>query len=437
MNILQFILDILFIILADFLAYFFRFHHFPIMDTIFLSFWPYIILIRLLYLYAKGFYKKTFRSSEQLILKLLSNVTFSTILIIALSFLNRNLSFSRLVFFYSWILTFSFLAFEKIILYLITESLKPNKKIVLIGDKKPVETFIRELKSRKKNTFTVLGTVTNQKIKNVKWFGTIQKFYSKQNSKIKTDYFVLVTENLSEKIKLKLITKFNYYHIPYLILPDFYDIIMGRIKKDKIFNSPFSVPFQEPLSLSNTFIKRLFDFIVSFFALIFFLPIFAIISILIMFESGFPIIYKQKRVGKNGKIFKIYKFRTMIHNADKKGPLITRENDNRITFLGNFLRRTSLDELPQFINVLKGEMSLVGPRPEVIPIVKKYKDWQKEVLKIKPGITGLAQISGRQELSINTKLKMDLYYIENYSFLFDLEIILKTIVVVLVGKGAF
>ena len=194
-------------------------------------------------------------------------------------------------------------------------------------------------------------------------------------------------------------------------------------------------------------IKRLFDIAFSFTILIILAPAFFVIGIIIKFTSRGPIIYNWKVVGKNGKYFKSYKFRTMIEDADlkkknlmskneMKGPFFKITNDPRITKIGGFLRKYSLDELPQFFSVLEGNMSIVGPRP---PLQKEYElftEFEKRKLSMKPGLTCLWQVEGRNEISDpELWIKKDLEYIENQSFLLDCKIIFKTILVVLKGTG--
>ena len=199
--------------------------------------------------------------------------------------------------------------------------------------------------------------------------------------------------------------------------------------------------------------KRLFDIVFSLFAIIITLPITIPIAIIIKLTDGGSIIYGHERVGKDGKKFKMLKFRSMCMNADKKLKEILKndskakeewektfklKNDPRITPIGKFLRKTSLDELPQFINVLKGEMSVVGPRPVVEEELKKYYKDKAELYKsVKPGVTGYWQVEGRSDTDYNERIKMDEYYIKNRSFLMDLKIILKTIKVMITGKGAY
>ncbi|MCK8824334.1 sugar transferase [Fuchsiella alkaliacetigena] len=185
-------------------------------------------------------------------------------------------------------------------------------------------------------------------------------------------------------------------------------------------------------------IKRIIDFIGSLVGLIILSPLFILIGILIKLDSKGPVFFTQERVGKNGELFKIYKFRTMVENAENIGSgLKTSQNDTRITKIGSFLRYWSLDELPQLINVLKGDMSLIGPRPTIESQVKEYDDYQKRRLEVKPGITGWAQVNGRNELTWPERIDKDIWYIDNYSLFLDLKIFFKTIEVVLFAKGVY
>ncbi len=182
-------------------------------------------------------------------------------------------------------------------------------------------------------------------------------------------------------------------------------------------------------------IKIILDVLFSIILIILLLPVFLIVFILMkLFDPG-PMFFKQERVGQNEKIFLIYKLRTMVVNADKIGPVLTQDNDPRITKLGKFLRHSSIDELPQFINVIKGEMSIIGPRPEVPSIVNTYSYTQKNVFKVKPGISGWAQVHGRDSLTIEQKSVYDLEYVQKISFLLDLKIFLLTFPTLLSSKG--
>jgi exopolysaccharide biosynthesis polyprenyl glycosylphosphotransferase len=196
------------------------------------------------------------------------------------------------------------------------------------------------------------------------------------------------------------------------------------------------------------FAKRVLDLAVSVVVLIVAWPLLFLIAVGIRIDSPGPVMYRARRVGENGRLFDMYKFRTMIMGADKLQDKVTQIDDQgrtifkikadpRVTRLGKWLRRTSLDELPQVFNVLKGEMSLVGPRPEQPNITKTYDHWQWQRLSVPPGITGFWQVSGRSDLPMHLNTQYDLYYVRNYSTILDLKILLKTVGVVLKGKGAY
>lgn len=188
----------------------------------------------------------------------------------------------------------------------------------------------------------------------------------------------------------------------------------------------------------SLFIKLLFDCILGIFLLATLSPVFLLIAFLIKLDSKGPVLFKQERVGKNGKLFKIYKFRTMVKNSEKMGfGFNLSENDSRITRVGNFLRKWSLDELPQIINIIKGEMSFIGPRPTLQYQVEQYDEFQRKRLSMKPGITGWAQINGRNSLSWEERIYFDIIYVNYYTFLLDIEIFVKTLMVLISRKGLY
>ena len=182
-------------------------------------------------------------------------------------------------------------------------------------------------------------------------------------------------------------------------------------------------------------IKRIFDVTVSVIGLILLLPIFLVIAILIKIDSAGPVFFRQERMGKNEKPFCLFKFRTMIDGAVNKGLGYTvAVNDDRITKLGSFLRKWGIDEFPQLINVLKGEMSLVGPRPTLRYQVEKYNDFEKKRLLVKPGLAGWALIHGRNSLTWEDRIKYDVWYVENWSLWLDVKIIFKTFYLIFIQQ---
>lgn len=183
----------------------------------------------------------------------------------------------------------------------------------------------------------------------------------------------------------------------------------------------------------KTFIKRPMDFILSLIAIIVLSPIFLIVALLVKIKLGSPVIFKQQRPGLNEKIFTMYKFRTMTDERDENGELLP--DSVRLTKFGKFLRSTSLDELPELFNILKGDMSIVGPRPLLVQYLPLYNDHQKRRHEVRPGLTGLAQVNGRNAISWEEKFDLDVRYVDNVSFIEDWKIILLTIKKVFVREG--
>ena len=175
----------------------------------------------------------------------------------------------------------------------------------------------------------------------------------------------------------------------------------------------------------RTYIKRIIDLTIAFFGMLFLLPIFLLIILIVKINLGSPIFFIQKRPGRNGKVFYIYKFRTMINKFDKNGNILS--DEKRLTKFGKFLRSTSLDELPELINVIKGDMSLVGPRPLLVEYLPLYSKRQSIRHKVKPGITGWAQINGRNAISWNEKFELDVWYVYNLSVGLDIKILWLTL----------
>jgi len=227
-----------------------------------------------------------------------------------------------------------------------------------------------------------------------------------------------------------------------------FEILLSRVMIKEVGGVPLVGIKSVSLSKTDLFLKTVFDFTVALLALILLSPLLILLALLIKITSGGPILYVQKRMGKDGRIFDFYKFRTMVQGADRRleevrpyneadGAIFKMRNDPRLTPVGKFLRRFSFDELPQLFNVLKRDMSLVGPRPPIPQEVERYQDWHRKRLDVIPGMTGLWQVSGRSNLTFDEMVKLDLFYIENWSLAFDIKILLMTIKAVISGTGAY
>lgn len=220
-------------------------------------------------------------------------------------------------------------------------------------------------------------------------------------------------------------------------------------KKDKM-NGTKDYIVEESIEISHgyLFVKRILDIAVAVIGIAFFAVLYPLIAIAIKIDSRGPIIFRQERVGQHGKKFKVYKFRTMVENAEdliekadgvdlNRDGFIQQENDPRVTRVGRVLRSLSIDELPQFINILKGEMSLVGPRPFIELETKRFKPEHKLRLLVKPGLTGYAQVSGRNDLCFEGRMEKDIYYVRHISFILDLQIVFRTFLVVFKKDGVY
>jgi len=324
-----------------------------------------------------------------------------------------------------------------------------NFNVLIVGAGKVGIALAEEVRKRPGLGLRVVGFLDDFKTENqphqIKILGKLSDFSEIAHREFIDQVFITIHHDSG--IFLNLLEQARDLGLAVRVVPQGFDLTGGELFKYNIGFIPI-LEYSEVITQRRQTGKRLFDFVFSWILFIVHLPFFVLIVLLIKIDSPGPVFYVSKRYGKNGKVFSMYKFRSMVPGADKMiedikhknemdGPIFKIKDDPRVTLVGRFLRKYSLDECPQIINVLRGEMSLVGPRPLPIEQIEKEDLRQLKRLGVRPGITGLWQIRGRNDISFNRLVKWDIWYINNWSFWLDMNILLQTIPVVLKGKGAY
>lgn len=310
-----------------------------------------------------------------------------------------------------------------------------QKKVLIIGGGIAAEKVMRQIISFPELGYRLYGIIAAKctgSIPSGYFLGDLTRFYDTVRLHL-VDEVIIALPLSDEKNIINMVEKCEFEGIRVRIVPDFFSIIRNRVVLEKLGEIPLISIRTEPLSLlRNRIVKRAFDIVFSVFALVVTSPLLLLLSILIKISSPGPVLFKQKRVGSNNIEFYIYKFRSMVvQDGNVTDTKWTTRNDPRVTRIGEFIRRTSLDELPQFWNVIIGNMSVVGPRPEREFFIEEFKrhirDYKVRHL-VKSGITGWAQVNGwRGDTSIQERVEHDIYYLENWDFWFDIRIIWMTV----------
>ena len=319
--------------------------------------------------------------------------------------------------------------------------------VIIVGTEESSKYVTEKLLNHGQQLYNVIGTIKAIDETNNDENILVPQLGKEQDiktiiSKNPVSDIVIALDNMDHNHIMKLISTINGAPVSIKIVPDLYEVISGLASTEQISGLPLiEVNFQES-NWSSSGMKRFFDFLLSFFLIIVLSPFFVLIGLMIMLNSKGPIIYSQERLGFKGIPYRIYKFRSMIVNAEEEsGPVWASDDDPRITPIGKILRKYRIDELPQLINVVLGQMSLIGPRPERPYFTKKLKEkfpLYDRRFRVRPGITGWSQIkhpSDIEEEDVRQKLRYDFYYIENLSLNLDLKILISTIAVVLSGEG--
>ncbi len=323
------------------------------------------------------------------------------------------------------------------------------RKVVLVGNSKTTENLMAEFSSNKKAGYEVVKRLRDFSLETAQ---EVLEFIKEKN----VDEIIQGDPNLSKAEMLRLYDFSNENHITFRYVADLLEVKVLRTEVAEVIGVPIIEVKRTTLDGWGRVYKRFFDIIVSSILLLLLSPIMLIAALMIKLDSRGPVFFSRRddgsylyRVGEGGKPFKYLKFRTMIPNSDSMrykeladrnirtdGPMVKIKDDPRVTRVGKFLRRYSIDELPELLLVFSGRMSLVGPRPHLPEEVAKYENYHRKTLTIKPGITGLAQVSGRSDLLFEEEAKLDIYYIENWSLMLDISILFKTPLAVFKHRSA-
>ena len=362
----------------------------------------------------------------------------------------HQLFFSRIALAHIWLFAIVFISFGRIVILLIQELMYRfnigRTKVLFIGVNSFADRCYQVLAQDKK--YKVIGALAaehhSRKKGGLKIIGTMDQLESLVH-KYQVEEIIQAEPTFERISNAEILSFCRSHQIYYYFIPEVLRLQSVNIEMEMIDDVPVIALRQTPLEGWGHVYKRLFDILFSLVFIVLLLPVWIFVPILIKLDSPGPAFYRSPRKYKD-RVFDILKFRSMVVDADRRkaalltrnerqGPLFKIKNDPRVTRLGRFLRKTSIDELPQFFNVLLGRLSLVGPRPHLPEEVDQYKKDYHKVFTIKPGVTGLAQISGRSNLDFEDEVKLDFYYIENWSMWLDLKIILKSIAVIFRADG--
>ncbi|GAB1420754.1 sugar transferase [Anaerolineales bacterium] len=463
------IVDVILSILSFYLAYLLRYELQlirPILDPIRRDFSPYIpfavfYALILLLIYSGGGLYRNIRTRSWLeeVIIITNGAAVAIVILLALFFVLQPLVTSRLMLVYVPVISISLLSFARLIRRWSLSILRDRgigvERVLIIGMGEVGQSVLRVMLARKDLGFDVIGylddnpNIGEKDLGRVKGFGAIESLREKLSDN-RIDMVVLTLawtdyERLQQTVNVCLRNG-----IAVRVVPDIFQLNMRQVQFENFDGVPLlGISPQVLFTGRNRLLKRAMDIGLTLLAAPLWLLILLLTAIAIKLEDGGSIFFSQVRIGENGREFKMIKFRSMIPNAeahldavisstgqDPLHPKPSQDDDWRITRVGRVIRKTSIDELPNLINVLRGEMSLVGPRPAVPREVMLYETWHRRRLNIIPGITGLWQVSGRSDVPFEEMVLLDIYYVENWSLMLDLQILLRTIPKVLFRQGA-
>ncbi len=365
-----------------------------------------------------GLYSRQRSGFTPVVRSLVTGVIGLTLLSILFAFWTRAFLFERHIFLFAPLIQFVLLLGWRVLYYRMELWIHDQKKLLIIGNRDEVNQALEKLMCLPKGMFEVIKVLEPEKL-------------NEFNSWLRQVEAVMVAGSLDMEQKSRLVRECFENSREVFIVPDLYEIILTRAQMTQVHDTPVIECEEMQITPIQLFVKRAFDLVLLLIAAVPSLVILALAVPAVRLTSPGPVIFAQERVGFRGKVFTLYKLRTMFVDAEgKSGPVFSSEEDDRVTVVGRILRATRLDELPQLYNVLKGDLSIVGPRPERPYFVENFeRELPEYKLRhlVKPGITGLAQVAGYYATNTRDKLRYDLYYVTDFSLLMDFRILLLTI----------
>lgn len=420
--------------------------------------------ITLALLWIKGSYRQP-RNAAWLgqLNTLMSSVTTAVGLTIIVTFLARRFDFpSRLIFLYAWLLIFASLALGRLLIVKVRRWRWSRgndlERVLVVGGTGLGREIMASLSDSATTGYDLIGFVADpaepdapaprftEKI-SAPHLGPIDDL-QREVARHHIDHIIVALPFWQHKLLPTVVQKCIQLGIDFQVVPDFYELSFDRVTIQELRGTPLISLRENRIKGTNYWIKRTLDVTLVLLTLPLWGALALAIAFLVKLSSRGPVIYSQTRIGRHGRPFQFFKFRTMVTNADDlkadllahnegSGPMFKLKRDPRVTPIGRFLRKTSMDEIPQFWNVLRGEMSLVGPRPAIPEEVFQYELWHRRRLEVLPGVTGLWQATGRSDTSFDEYVRLDIYYAEHWSVWLDIRILLATIPSVLRGRGAY
>lgn len=379
------------------------------------------------------------------------------LVVFVIVFLFRPFFYSRLIFFYSGVLITIFLSASRLGKRFLRQRLRRRglgvDRLLIVGAGEVGRTVMRHVVAQPALGYYVVGFVDDDPEKASTDIGRFKALGNTANiprliKEMVVDEVIITLPWMYHRKIVSIIAQCEREQVRVRIVPDMFQMTLSHLDVEDLGGIPMIGVRDITIGRAQGVVKRAMDVFIAVTGLILLLPFFALLALLIKLDSDGPAFFSQIRVGKNENLFACYKFRSMRQGAESEqeqlrtlneadGPIFKMRDDPRITRVGRMLRRASLDELPQLFNVLMGHMSLVGPRPAPPSEVQRYQPWHKRRLEVAPGMTGLWQVSGRSELSFDEMVLLDLYYIEHWSPVLDVQIMLRTLPKVIIGEGAY